>query len=163
VRLAFLVTILLMLSSTARAEQGCPDGMFPGGMQPNGQVCVPIPGAGSGGVKRSTPQPRWEARWGAIATDSINGTAGFATNQASKNAAESIALTDCRHGNNSACRVILAYENQCAVLVVTSDSHLVESGVTPAEATDKAMNQCRSAGVECSVYYSACSFPQRIY
>ncbi|WP_460734444.1 DUF4189 domain-containing protein [Lysobacter tyrosinilyticus] len=132
-------------------------------MQPNRPICVPIPGAGSGDVQQSAPQPHSEARWGAIATDSINGTAGYATNQASKGAAESSALTDCGRGTGSACKVIIAYENQCAVLVVSSNSHLVQSGSTAAEATVKAMNECKSAGVECSVYYSACSFPQRVY
>ena len=162
-RSLLLAAALLALPAVAHAEQGCPDGMYPGGMQPNGPICVPIPGAGSGVQQQTAPQPHWEALWGAIATDSINGTAGYATNQTSKGAAESYALTDCRRGIGSACRVIIAYENQCAVLVVSSDSHLVQSGSTVAEATDKAMDECRSAGVKCSVYYSACSFPQRVY
>lgn len=152
-------TVLLGLSAAAWAEQGCPDGMYPGGRQP-GPICIPIPGLG-GGIQQP-PTPLWEDRWGAIATDSVNGTAGFATNQRSKYLAEATALTQCRQSDNSACRVILVYANQCAVLVTSSDSHLVESGKTIEEATAKAMSECHEAGVECSVYYSACTLSQRV-
>src|SRR5688572_15925410 len=61
--------ILLGLSQLAHAEQGCPDGLYPGGAAP-GQICIPMPGYGinaNGGGEVQAVEPRWATRWGAVA------------------------------------------------------------------------------------------------
>lgn len=43
-----LFLCLLLRLGVAQAEQGCTDGLYPGGAGP-GQICIPMPGYGVGG------------------------------------------------------------------------------------------------------------------
>ena len=147
----------LFASGAACAEQGCPNGMYPGGAQPNGPICVPIPGAGGGGV---TPGPRWRDRWGAIATDYKHGYVGVADRMVSRQRAEATAIERCRQREDSDCLLDITYVNRCAAYVNGADSHWVSGGVTVVEAVNKAMRDCSAAGETCSIFYQACSLPE---
>jgi len=152
------MVLVFLASGLVHAEQGCPDGMYPGGMQPNGPVCVPMPGVG-GGVQKQVE--RWEDRWGAIATDAKNGYMGVAVDKESKYIAQATALTECRHFGGTECVVAISYANQCAVLATGNDSYLIRAAPTMAEARNAAFQECESSGMVCKIPYSACSLPKR--
>lgn len=154
-----LLLAILCLSGAAQAEQGCPDGMYPGGMQPNGPVCVPMPGVRGGS---QTAVEQWEDRWGAIATDAKNGYMGVSVDQPSKYIAQATALTQCRNSGGTECIISASYANACAVMATGNDSYLIKAGATIAEATALAYSACESAGMECTIPYSACSLSKPV-
>lgn len=157
-----LLGIQFFGASVAYAEQGCPDGLYPGGMQPNGPICIPIPGARTRGQSpMEAPQKeQWSARWGAIATDNETGYMGTADGHVSKSIADETALKRCRKvGQN--CTVVISYSNQCAALAVGTTKYAVGAGTTLAEASVEAAGRCATAGAACEVIYSACSLAQR--
>jgi len=154
-----LILAILLLSGAAKAEQGCPDGMYPGGMQPNGPICVPIPGVG-GGAQNQVEQ--WEDRWGSIATDAGNGYMGVAVDQPSKYIAQATALTQCRNSGGTECIISATYANACAVMATGKDSYLIKAAPTIAQATALAFSECESSGMACTIPYSACSLSKRV-
>ena len=158
---ALLLVLLAFVANGAVAEQGCPNGMYPGGTRPNGPICVPMPGV-RGYPPPEPAEPRWAERYGAIATDGGNGLLGTASGMASQRKAEAAALTDCRKSTVNNCAVILTYANQCAVLVVSEDSHLAKAGATVVDARRRAMAECSREGIQCQVVYSECSLPERV-
>lgn len=161
-----LFVILVTLSSSAYAEHGCQDGFIPVN-QGGQQVCVadynlpywnnqdssdPVVPAG----------PKWEDRWGAIATDASNGGVGTAANRSSKREAEKAALTSCRSKGGNKCKISLAYYNQCGAMA-WGDSYAVTRGAgTLQEASEDAMKICGENTKNCSIYYGECSLPERI-
>jgi len=155
----FLVLAAILLSGSVQAEQGCPDGMYPGGMQPNGPICVPIPGAGGGSQR---PVEHWEDRWGAIATDAKNGYMGVAVGTVSKYIATATALTECRNYGGTECIIDATYANQCVVMAVGSGSYLIKVAPTISQATALAYQECENSGMACKIPYSACSLPERM-
>ncbi|WP_460734442.1 DUF4189 domain-containing protein [Lysobacter tyrosinilyticus] len=134
--------------------------MYPGGAQPSGPICVPIPGAG-GGSGEQRPAQRWEERWGAIATDAKNGYMGVAVDQRSKYIAQATALTQCRDFGGSDCIISATYANGCAVLATGNDKYLIKVGSTVVEATELAFEACEKSGMDCTIPYSACSLAKR--
>jgi hypothetical protein len=154
-----LILVALLLPVAALAEQGCPDGMYPGGMQPNGPICVPMPGVGGGGQGQVS---QWEDRWGAIATDAKNGYMGVAVGQRSRYIAEATALTQCRASGGTECIISATYANECAVMATGKDSYLIKAAPTIAQATALAYSACENSGMECTIPYSACSLSERV-
>lgn len=157
----FVAFLGLWMSCSAHAEQGCPDGMYPGGGQPNGPICVPVPGVGRSPAAQK-PVERWEDRWGAIATDGKNGYMGTAVDQRSKYAAQATALTQCRSFGGTECIIAATYANGCAVLAVGNEKYWIKVEPTIAEATEMALLECEKAGMECTIPYSECSVAKRI-
>lgn len=153
-----LALAVILVAPLAHAEQGCPDGMYPGGMQPNGPICVPVPGAGGSGAQQLE---RWEDRWGAIATDAKNGYMGVAVDMRSKYLAQATALTQCRDFGGTECVIAISYANQCAVLAVGDGSFLIRAAPTLAEATSAAFRECQNSGMACKIPYQACSLSKR--
>lgn len=158
--LAFLS--LLVLSGSAFAEGGCDPGYTPVN---NGQnwTCIP------GGNDTSTVQPQsnstkrpsgyWEKTWGAIAPSPKGGVLGTAVGAKTKQAAERLALSDCKAKGGGACKVNLAYHNQCAVMIV-GDKYLTSySNATIEEAANRGLKECNADNTGCRVYYSACTEP----
>lgn len=149
----------LLISRSLHAEQGCPNGMYPGGMQPNGPICIPAPGGGS---SEAQVTERWEDRWGAIATDAKNGYMGIAVDQQSEYLAKATALTQCRDVGGTECVVAISYANACVVLATGDGSFLIRAAPTLAEATSAAFQECENSGMVCKIPYQACSLSERV-
>ena len=172
-RLPLVLLMLVLLPLNAFAEGACPPGQYPIGGQ--GVVgCAPIPGSGSSGSGAATrPTGEWETRWGAVADDAkpvATGekiATGVAASQKSKRAAESMALSRCKQGGGSACKVKLSYYNQCVALADPVGEQVLGAITTANTAADidqaraAALTDCESVkGQKCEVYYSACSMPE---
>jgi len=173
-----LLALMIVASLSAYAEGVCPPGQYPIGGQ--GVIgCAPIPGAsGSGPAQPSAPRPtgKWETRWGAIAEDSSsrNLATGTSTSQKSKRAAVSAAIEDCKSAGGKACKLRMAYHNQCIAMADPTvefsrrqKEGSVSTTMTSAAETEhlaklNAMRDCQRAGSgqECSIVYSACSLSE---
>lgn len=138
------------------------------------QGCAPIPQSGSA-IPASRPTGKWETRWGAIARDfsptpGARLAIGVAESQRSKKDASAVALAQCAEGGGNDCRVLLAYNNQCAALSGPVVSDLAaKGGITYAagapgieEAKANSMRSCQGAagGQRCTVVYAACSMAE---
>jgi hypothetical protein len=155
-----LCALLVLICSVAHAEGECPPGMFPtnpsGAQGPVG--CAPIPGYNAQQQaqqqQQASPPPQWATRWGAIATDSPKGVLGAVVN---------VSMADCKAKGGTKCKVDIAYDNECAAVVVGDGGYNVGSDATTDKASQLGMNVCTKAGrTNCHVYYSACSLPVRI-
>ena len=72
-------------------------------------------------------------------------------------------MQDCQSKGGGNCKIDIAYDNQCAVVVVGNGGYNVPIAETLDKATEIGMKTCRSAGrSNCHVYYSDCSLPVRI-
>lgn len=162
-----LLGLLLLLGSAVHAEGNCPPGYYPIGT-PQGQAgpqgCAPIPGH-TNNQQQAHPQPlpQWASRWGAVATDGVDGSLGAITGAPSRSEAEKLAMADCQSKGGSRCKVDVSYRNGCAAMVVGNGGYNVESAAKVNQAVQLSMNICNKAGrTNCHVYYSACSLPVRI-
>jgi hypothetical protein len=101
----------------AGAEGRCPPGYYPtGGGSAGWEACAPMgpesssePDSGSD-EDNSQPARLWEDRWGSVAIGEA--ALGAATDQISKEAAEKIALRQCRasaRNNADTCSISLSY------------------------------------------------------
>lgn len=157
-----LFLILLATAGAAHAEGGtCPPGYYPVN-SPGVMGCAPITNSESGGVQRTAPRAAWADRWGAIATDGENSILGTSVGMRSKRQAEKTALTQCREKGGNQCEVDLAFYNQCAVLVTGDRMFTTQGAASAEEAARIGMERCNKTDVNCHVYYSDCSFAERI-
>lgn len=172
-RIYLILLAFFALPLTALAEGACPPGQYPIGGQ--GVVgCAPIPGSGAAGsAPAPKPTGKWETRWGAVADDTktvapgADIATGVAASQKTKRAAESLAMSRCKQGGGTACKVRLTYHNQCVALAdpigerVPGAITTANTAVTVDEAKADALRQCQSVeGQRCEVYYSACSMSE---
>jgi len=159
-----LLSLLLSLvgtSVTAHAEGGtCPNGYYPVN-SPGVMGCAPIPGYNHQQAAPQPPPPRWEDRWGAIATDGIKGVLGSAADMVSRREAESAALIDCQAKGGSGCKLDISYSNGCGAMVVGDHGYSIESRSTKSEASEKATKACSAKDTNCHAYFSTCSPPAR--
>jgi hypothetical protein len=156
-------TIFLLLLSTPQfvwAEGHCPDGYFPiGGGNAGWEGCAPM----DRGVEESAPAPerlpRWEARWGAIAT--ANGAFGAAKGMSSKAAAVSNALSQCRERSaGQPCSEKIVYYNQCAALAWGDGGNTAFRAPAITDAEASALAECVENTGNCQIFYSGCSYPE---
>lgn len=156
---------LLGFSQLAHAEQGCPDGLYPGGAAP-GQICIPKPGHGiSAGSAGAAAEPRWARRWGALALDVTHAGGsklGRAESYGSKRAAEKAAVADCRARGGQDCVIAHAYYDQCVAVVWGDARPAIVSAENSQVASDLALAKCNGTDAHCDMYYTACSYPERI-
>lgn len=162
----FLRTLVLIGSGLllgGLAQSQCPPGMYVFQFAPNQpSSCAPIPGNGNQQVPQPPP-PQWERRWGAVATDAPKGVIGVTVDKQSKREASEAAIGDCQQQGGVNCKIDVAYDNQCAVLIVGAKGYNTPNAPTVEEATELGMKTCREAGsTNCRVLYSACSRPVRI-
>ena len=156
---------LLVLSLAPYVAFACPPGTVP--QQGMGwQGCAPAPGTAPSPSSRSQPQEVWADRWGAIAVDTIpTGSVGFSavTGMKRKGQAEKSALKACRDKGGKQCEIMIAYHNQCAVLI-WGDRTINTSGAASEElAKQRSLDKCNLANdTNCEIFYSGCSLPQRI-
>lgn len=155
-----IALILFLVGSNAFA---CPAGYQPAGSPTAGNPsgCVPYPD-GQQSQQPQQPQGRWETRWGAIATDGASAAVGTIIGVKSKKNAVKAAIAQCRAKGGKACKSILSYYNQCAVIVTGDKQHLAQSAATIKEASQIGMNKCSALDSNCSVYYADCSPPEWI-
>lgn len=113
--------------------------------------------SGSQGDVASTGQ--WEKTWGAIATSKSGGALGTAVGLLDRSEAERVALADCQAKGGSGCKVSMAYQNQCAVMVIGKVDLRLHRSSSIERATANAYQECAQEGDECRVYYSACTEP----
>lgn len=164
-----LFGLLILLCGRVHAEGGCPPGMIPaGGTDINS--CVPIPPGYYNNQQQAQPQlplppppAQWASQWGAIATDKVKGIIGAVTGLSSKSEAQQAAMANCQAKGGSPCKFEIAYDNECAVLVVGDNGYNVSADVTLDKAVQFGMKICTDAkNTNCHVYYSACSLPERV-
>lgn len=155
--LALLFLAAVVFSSESRAEGGCPDGFFPiGGGNGGWQGCAPM---GNGPAE---PAEEWETRWGSIATG--QGLFGASQGVHSKSQAEKIALRQCQEsgGKGGKCKVKITYHDQCAALAWGDGGAIAFRSPDRSDAESSAVAACSQHTTDCQLYYSACSYPERV-
>lgn len=156
-----LLAMSLLVAGAASAEQGCPDGFIPNAAGTPGAPCVPGSAPNWEGSSQP-PRARWAARWGAFAGDSESGKIGQASGMASEREAEKKALAHCRSKGGSDCRVELTYSNQCGVVAYGGGYMNTASAATVDEASEIALRRCRDNSSSCKIYFSDCSYAERV-
>lgn len=152
----------MIFSAHANAQAACPPGMVPYGGGTDLSSCGPDESEQQA-QQPMAPQPSWARTWGAIATDSVKGVVGAVTGLSSKSAARRAAMADCQAKGGAPCKFEVAYDNQCAALVVGSNGYDVGVDRTLEKVIQVGMKTCTDAkDTNCRVYYSACSLPVRI-
>ena len=164
---------LVAVSGGASAEQGCPDGLYPGGSA-NGQLCIPLPGYGINGNSKpaetapaGTPQAikREYKAWGAIAHDPVKhslGMAGQDNGISEKQQAEQGALEACRgNGGGADCKLLLVYRAECAAIAVGmgpggNASLYADKGRSEEQALASALAHCGKGAQMCRKLDSHC-------
>lgn len=166
----FLLVAILLGQSGAAWSQDC------GGLPAVNGVCIPPDSPTSPlnstygnqeSVQTQTYQSRWRLTWGAIAMDEA-GAIGVAIGIFSKRSATRKAMDNCATEGAKHCKLVLAYENQCAVIAQPSQSGesisgtaVTRSGPTIEDASQGALASCSAArdGGECKIIYSDCTKP----
>lgn len=165
-----LLGLLMLATGLGYAEGNCPAGYYPIGAsqgQQGPQGCAPIPGYNQQSASQPPPigwVPKWESRWGAIATDAAKGSLGTSNSLPSKHEAERTALADCQSKGGIQCKLQIAYDNECAAMVLGDKVFNVTADSTIDKAVKTGMKLCNAANDHtCRVYYSACSPSVRIH
>ena len=164
----YLLLIGLFLFTGVLHAQGCPEGYEPiVGQGFTG--CAPRPDNDRYNQPQQpqqqapqAPPEQWKSQWGAIATDASKGIIGSTVNAFGRVDATLMALKDCRAKGGTQCKFQLAYDNECAVMILGDKTFNVSAGPTIDEATKSGMKICNAASGNCHVHYSACSLPVRI-
>jgi Domain of unknown function (DUF4189) len=153
----------------------CPNGPGPGEIQVgttggSGGIAV-IPICASDGSEDQSEDahaapagPEWEDRWGAIARGKAGGW-GAVGGMLSRRSAEKAALKQCEttaSTSRAACKVSIAYYNQCAVYVWGSSGGVSSSAVDITTASQQALTLCNKTSSDCEIIYSNCSYPKQL-
>ena len=155
--LLFFSVSLLWISPNSANAQNCTT------LEGQGTTYCPQQGGGNnqpfiGGQDNSY----WETRWGAITIDNSTGLYGTAEGYASKSAASKAAIDDCKKWGGKSCKVAVAYYNQCGALVSGAKYSSTARGPTVEEALEFAMNDCKARDSTCKLFYSGCSYSQKV-
>ncbi len=93
-----------------------------------------------------------------------DGDTGVSKGKDSKREAEKVALAQCATWGADDCKVMLAYENQCAAIASPKASNtgsFFGSGPSTESASNFSIKGCTEAGgVKCEIVYSDCSEPR---
>jgi hypothetical protein len=155
--------MLAMLTLSAQAwSQNCPAGIPSAG----NPACIPPDHSNSPYYQGDSGRKsaRWKLTWGAVAVDVAVGDIGVSKGEMSKRRASNAAMERCEKHGAKNCKLILAYQNQCAVVAwptVVGGTPIVQSGPSIEVATSLALPACssRSNGRECYVHYADCTSP----
>ncbi|QCW26612.1 DUF4189 domain-containing protein [Lysobacter enzymogenes] len=160
-----ILSAAFLVSGTAFAEQGCPDGFMPNPSWTQGQQqCIQGQMPDSGPL---VPQSTWERRWGAFTSDVETGKIGVATAMTTKRKAEKEALRDCQARGGAQCKVLLAFTNQCAAIAWGKESTGTAAisavgGVNSAVAKSAALQECGKRAGSCEIFLTECSFAEQV-
>jgi Domain of unknown function (DUF4189) len=160
---AIALILLLFTSFFVRAEGNCPDGYYPiGGGNAGWEGCAAYQTAP--GAPPPDPGPQWSTRWGAMAVDATTGRFGGAEGHSSARLAKKGAIAACKkNGGTKQCKVMgNPYFNQCGVLASGDTRSNGYSAGTIEEATNLALRECSQHTNNCKIYYTGCSYPQRV-
>jgi hypothetical protein len=161
---------LLTGGATAYAQSSCPPGMVPYGTGTGVNMCgyddsqQPANQQPAHAIPQRPPE-QWADHWGAIATYGPTVSLGTSNDMPSKGAAEQAALDRCHAQHGSICSILTYYRNGCGVMVIDGPGkyYVADFGATLDEATRKTIQTCVGDGHQnCHVFYSGCSFPQRL-
>ena len=155
-----LTIVLIGFSGSVFAQFAPPAGGCPPGMHLEGFSCV----YDQSPSRSRPPAQQWVTRWGAIAIGSTASGGGFgaSTRMKSKRKAEAAAVKECKSsGGGSTCKVF-AYYDQCAVVAWGTRSYTIQSAESLEIATRLAVDGCSVKTDDCQVFYSGCSYPERI-
>lgn len=153
--------LLVFVRAETRAEGNCPDGFYPiGGGSAGWEGCAPM-GPDAGANESQEPEPILETRWGAVAT--ANGALGIAAGLESRELAERRAKEHCiTQAKGSPCTVQVAYYNQCVAVAWGDAGSLWARSPDVTDAEETALTNCRNATKNCDIYYSGCSYAERV-
>jgi hypothetical protein len=168
-----LLALLFLVSAPIKAQTHACGGARAGnevqvGEAPGGNGVAPTPlcdWVNSNQPQRSQPlppPPQWATRWGAMATDGPGGHLGSVVGLSSKADAQRAAIADCQAKGGTHCAIEVAYDNECAAMVLGDNLHNITADVTLDRAIQSSMKSCSASDTNCHVYYTACSLPQRI-
>lgn len=156
---ALLSVAYLLVASPVCFAQQCPQGLA--GM-PN---CLPPdhpshPNAWANSPRQ--PAAHFEGRAAAVAMGKA--ASGFSSSgpMATRRIAERAALRQCRERGGVDCKLILSYQNQCAALVWGLHYRAGASAPTVDEAVAMADKECARQTEDCRVFFSGCSYPERV-
>ena len=121
INLAGALLALSCFSIDVHAEGNCPPGSYPIGGRATA-ACAPIPGNGGQQQAPRAPEPVWEDRWGAMATDEPRGVLGAVTGYPNEQTAQQAALSDCKAKGGINCTLTNSYRNGCIALTVSDSS-----------------------------------------
>ncbi|WP_434032051.1 DUF4189 domain-containing protein [[Pseudomonas] boreopolis] len=148
----------------ASAQLVCGPGTTPSPAGPGGQVpCIPISdysGSGSSG-------PTYATRWGAFAISDEN-KIGLAGGMPSKGKAKKAAIEHCIAKGGTNCKLLVAYYNQCAVVLAGKETDgrvatMYSHAATLEEASESGLKYCAEGGLsECKIYFSDCSYAELV-
>jgi hypothetical protein len=169
----FVPVILLAIAfgtGDALAEQGCADGFIPNpvpGGTPGQNQCVPIPGQNRGPSGGGGAEVRWARRWGAFAADTAASKVGLSTGMTSKRKAEKAAQEHCRSKGGVQCKTLLAYYDQCGAVawgpMQNGRGDLISANAPrKKEAEELALQDCSRTSDKCEIFFSECSYPERM-
>lgn len=158
-----LMVLIICLSVTNRNAQAqfCPPGQYPVVGQ-GWNYCAPTPGSRENSVASTPVVPVWRSRWQSIATDTPRGVLGTSVAQDTPAQAEKEAMKDCSAKGGQMCKIQVTNGNGCVAMVVGDKVMNTNSGATKDEAEAKGIQMCSKDDVNCRVYYSSCSLPERI-
>lgn len=156
----FAIGLALLAPVAAQAEGDCPSGYYRYSTPGHHGDCVPIPT-----LPDSAPSgPRWRKTWGAIAVDGSSGATGVTVGSGTEKAARKEALERCRRDGNSQCKVVLAYQHQCAAIALPAGQSKGPPAIVAAEneykSAELALGDCKAKnGGPCEIAYNECSPP----
>lgn len=148
---------LLCFGPHAHAEGNCPDGYYPigAGGQSGPQGCALIPNYD----QTSESPTHWKSNWGAIATDIEAGAFGTSTYAPNRDAAEKLAIMDCKSRGGKSCKIETWFANACVATSIGDKTHSTNVADTKKKAEKNSMKACKEADENCHIYYSDCSPP----
>lgn len=157
---SFCLGIALFIPAPSMAEGRCPPGYFPvGGGGAGWEGCAPMGGDPDQGAGRT--QPQWETRWGAVAV--TNGAFGYSHSWPTEHQAIGEALSQCsRDAGGATCTLSLSYYDQCIALAWGQKGSNSVSAPDIGQAERLAVENCSKRTTSCKIYYSGCSYPERV-
>ena len=153
-----------LVSVPASAQSVCGPGTTPSPAGPGGPVpCIPISDYSGG----NSSGPTYATRWGAFATSDEN-KIGMAGGMPSKGKAKKAAIEHCVAKGGTNCKLLVAYYNQCAVVLAGNEANglvatMYSRAATLEEASESGLKYCAEGGLsDCKVYFSDCSYAELV-
>ncbi|HEX7814130.1 DUF4189 domain-containing protein [Dyella sp.] len=155
-----LILLLLCLAGKSAFSQCAPG--IPGVGNPG---CVPPDVPGSPGRQHnyasSTPEPIWEARWGAIVYDKDTDRFSLSSGEKSKRIAVKKVIKNCKEKGGKKCDLVFAYYNQCAAIASNENNIGYGRGPYKSIAEELALKKCEKIE-PCEIIYSKCNYAERV-